>query len=111
MLPTALGRMAHSLNVFRHHPHARPHDLQEPAPHGEPGLAAAVPYGQGPPAEERHEGRVIGQDAHLTVERRGDDGVRVAVEHSRLRRDYRDSHHEPASFFAFSTASSIVPTM
>ena len=54
---------------------------------------------------------MAGKDTDFSVKRRRHDGVGVAVEHSRLGGDDRDPHHELASFLAFSTASSIPPTM
>jgi hypothetical protein len=54
---------------------------------------------------------MIGQNADLTIERGRDHRVGIAVEHRGLGGDYRDSHHELASFFDFSTASSIPPTI
>jgi hypothetical protein len=54
---------------------------------------------------------MAGKDTDFSVERRCHNGISVAVEHSRLGGNDRDSHHELASFLAFSTASSIPPTM
>ena len=71
----------------------------------------AASHPQATLAQQRHEGRVARQNADFTVECRRGDGICFAVEHSRLRRDDRDPHHELESFLAFSTASSIVPTM
>lgn len=71
----------------------------------------AASHSQATIAEQSHEGCVAGQNPDLAVECGRSDGIRIAVEHSRLRRDDRDPHHELESFLAFSTASSIVPTM
>jgi hypothetical protein len=99
------------LNVFGYHPHAIVDYLKKPTPKGEAIDVFRAPHGQRPLAQQSHEGGMIGQDPDLAIERWGDDRVGVAVEHRGLRRDYCDSHHELASFFDFSTASSMPPTM
>src|ERR1044071_5358732 len=109
--PQTLRRMRLSLYVFGNHAHSIVHDLEETTAHFEPIYRVRAPYGQRPLAQQRHERSVIRQDADLAVERRRHDGVRFTVEHRGLGRDNRDLHHELASFLAFSTASSMPPTM
>jgi hypothetical protein len=99
------------LNVFGHDTNAIASDLQKPTSHQKFGDAAFAPHLESAAAEQRHERRMAGKDADFTVKRRRYHSVGVAVEHSRLRGDDRDSHHELASFLAFSTASSMPPTM
>ena len=86
-------------------------DLKESATHQKSCGAAPAAHREGAATEQRHERRVAGKDTDFAVERRRHYGVGVAVEHSRLGGNDRDSHHEAASFLAFSTASSIPPTM
>src|SRR6476646_4426943 len=109
--PQTLRRMRLSLYVFGHHAYPIVHDLKEPTANFEPAHRVRAPHRQRPLAQQRHERSVIRQDADLAVEGRRHDGVRFTVEHRGLRRDNRDLHHELASFLAFSTASSIAPTM
>jgi hypothetical protein len=99
------------LYVFGDHPNAVASDLQETATHQKLRNAAPAADPQGAAAEQRHERRVPGKNTYFSVERRRHDGVGVAVEHSGLGGDDRDTHHALASFFAFSTASSMPPTM
>jgi hypothetical protein len=99
------------LNVFGYHPDAIVDYLQKPTTNGEEIDAFRATHGQRPLAQQGHEWSMIGQDPDLAIERGRDDRVGVAVEHRGLRRDYRDPHHELASFFDFSTASSMPPTM
>jgi hypothetical protein len=110
-MPTTLRFMSGSLDVFRNNPHPITDDLEEPTSHCKPGHAPAVPNRERALAKQGHEWRVVGKDPHLSIERRRRDGIRVAVEDSRLRGDDRDSHHALASFLAFSTTSSMPPTM
>ena len=100
-----------SLYVFGHHAYPIVHDLEKPTPNREPPRSAGAPYGERPLSQERHERCVIWQDADFAVEGGRDDRVRFTVEHRRFGRDHRDLHHELASFLAFSTASSMPPTM
>jgi hypothetical protein len=99
------------LYVFGDDANAVASDLQESATHQKLRNTAPAAYLEGAAAQQRHERGVTGKDTNLTVKRRRHYGVGVAVEHSCLRGDDRDSHHEVASFLAFSTASSIPPTM
>lgn len=103
--------MSGSLDVFRNNPHPITNDLEEPTSHCKAGHALCLPNPERALPEQGHEWRVVGKNPHLPVERRRRDGIRIAVEDSRLRRDDRDSHHALASFLAFSTTSSIPPTM
>src|SRR5689334_23043840 len=100
-----------SLYVFGHDPDPIVHDLEEPSTNRESIHRVGPSDGQRPLAQERHERSMIRQNADLTVEGGRDDGVRFTVEHRGLRRDHSDLHHELASFFDFSTASSMPPTM
>ena len=62
-------------------------------------------------AKQGHEGSMMGQDAHLAIIRRRIHRVGFPIEDGRFGRDDRDPHHVLAIFLAFSTASSIPPTM
>jgi hypothetical protein len=86
-------------------------DLQEAAIDLKPVLRTRVPDNECPATKESHERSVVGQDADLPVIGGRDDRVRLAVKHRGRRRDDRNVHHALASFRAFSTASSIPPTM
>ena len=97
--------------MFGDHPHAVASDLQETATHQKLRNAASAAHPEGAATKQCHERRVAGKNTHFSVKRRRHDGVGVAVEHSRLRGDDRDPHHELASFLDFSTASSMPPTM
>jgi hypothetical protein len=99
------------LYVFRDDADAIADDLEKTAADREASHGCRASNGEHPLAEQRHERRVVRQNPHLAVERRRDNRVGIAVEHSGLGGNNRDSHHELASFFAFSTASSIPPTM
>ena len=95
--------------VLRDDPNLVVHDLEkstldaESRPRAEPEVALA---------EKGHHRRVTREDADLTVERRGDDGIRRPLEQHRFRRDDRDGEHDqPCSFLAFSTTSSMPPAM
>jgi len=103
--------MRFSLYVFGHHAHPIIHDLEEPTANHETIQRLSASHRERSLPEQRHERCVIRQDADLAIERGRDDRVRFPVEHRRLGRDHRDLHHELASFFAFSTASSMPPTM
>src|SRR5512138_1515088 len=109
--PQTLRRMRLSLYVFGHHAYPIVHDLEEPTANFEPVHRICASHGQRSLAQQRHERCVIRQDADLAVEGRRHHGVRFTVEHRGLGRDNRDLHHELASFLAFSTASSMPPTM
>jgi hypothetical protein len=100
-----------SLYVFGYHAYSIVHDLEEPTTNREPVDGSGVPHRERPLAKQSHERCVIRQDADFAVESGRDHRVCFPVEHRRLGRDHRDLHHEFASFFAFSTASSIPPTM
>src|SRR5262249_8376519 len=103
--------MGLSLNVFGDHAHPIVHDLKKSALNQESARALTPANAKPPLSEQGHERSVIRQYSDFAVERGRDDRVRVAVEHSRFRRDDRDLHHELASFLDFSTASSMPPTM
>ena len=103
--------MAASLNVFGDYTHPVVNNLQESAPYEKPTGALAAADDQGSLSHKCHERGMVRQNADLTVVRGRDDRVRLAVEHCRLGGDDRDSHHPLASFLAFSTASSMPPTM
>ena len=75
------------------------------------GVLVSGADGKNTGTEQGHEGGVMGQDAHLPVEGRRVHGVGLPIEDGRLRRDDRDPHHALAIFLAFSTASSMPPTM
>ncbi len=97
--------------MFGYHPDAIVDHLKKSTPNGEAIDLFRATHGQRPFAQEGHEWCMIGQDTDLTIERGRDDRVGVAVEHRGLGGDYRDPHHELASFLDFSTASSMPPTM
>ena len=97
--------------MLRHDPHPVIHDLEKPAANAEAPRGPSLPDDQRAGPEERHERGVARQDADLPVERRSDYGIGFAVKHRRFGRNHCDMHHELASFCAFSTASSIPPTM
>jgi hypothetical protein len=97
--------------MFGDYTHPVVHDLEKPAPNEESAHALATADHELAFSQECHERSVIRQYAHFPIERRCDDRVRFAVEHTRFRADDRDLHHELASFLAFSTASSMPPTM
>jgi hypothetical protein len=103
--------MGGSLNVFGYHPDAIIDYLKKSTPNGEAIDLLRAAYRQRALAQQGHERCMIGQNADLTIERGRDHRVGIAVEHRGLGGDYRDSHHELASFFDFSTASSIPPTI
>jgi hypothetical protein len=100
-----------SLYVFGDHAHPIIDDLEESATNLESTGGPALPDRQHSLAEQGHERGMVRQDADLAVERGRNDCVRLSIEYRRFRRDNGDLHHDPASFFAFSTASSIPPTM
>ena len=54
---------------------------------------------------------MVGQDADLAIVGGRREAIGLPVEDGRLRRDDRDAHHDVAIFLAFSTASSMPPTM
>src|SRR5690242_942505 len=98
--------------LLRHDAHDVVDDLKKPAVDVEPPSALAT-HAQDTLAEESHQRRVAGENAHLAVERRRDDRVgRALVQHG-LGRDDGDVEHasQPCSFFAFSTTSSMPPAM
>ena len=97
--------------MFGYHPDAIVDYLKKSTTNGKAVDVFRATHSQRPLSQQSHEGSMIGQDPDLTIERRRDHGVGVAVEHRGLRRDYRDPHHELASFLDFSTASSMPPTM
>jgi len=97
--------------VFGDHPDPVACDLEETATHQKLRNAAGAANPEGTAAKQCHERRVPGKNTHFSVKRRRHDGVGIGVEHSRLGGDDRDTHHELASFLAFSTASSMPPTM
>jgi len=97
--------------VFRNHANLIADHLEKSTLDREFTESGAAAHSQPTSAEQSHEGCVARQNADLAVECRRGDRVRIAVEHSRLRGDDRDPHHELDSFLAFSTTSSIVPTM
>ena len=85
--------------------------LQETAADGERTLPAGDPHLQGTLAEERHEWGMVRQDAHLAIVRGHLEAFSLPVKDASVRRNDRDTHHDVAIFLAFSTASSIPPTM
>ena len=93
------------------HAHLIADYLKKPALDREFADTAALSHPQPTLAKQRHEGRVARENADFAVVCRRNDGIRIAVEHSRFGRDDRNPHHELESFLAFSTASSIVPTI
>ena len=103
--------MRRSLYVFGHHAHPIVHDLEEPTANHKPTYSLGASYRERSLPQQRHERCVIRQDADLAIECGRNYRVRFTVEHRRLGRDHRDTHHALASFFAFSTASSMPPTM
>src|SRR6476619_2560910 len=95
--------------ALRHDADLIVHDLEEPALDAE-ACARAEPKIAF--AEQGHHRCMPAEDAHLAVERRGDDGIRRPLEQHRFRRDDRDGQHDqPCSFLAFSTTSSMPPAM
>src|SRR5688500_12771001 len=97
--------------VLGHDPHLVVDDLQKAAldPEPLPGTRAEPKLAL---AEQRHHWGMAREDAHLSVERRGDDGLRGTLEQHGLRRDDRNGEHDqPCSFLAFSTTSSMPPAM
>jgi hypothetical protein len=112
VIPTISLRMVRvSVDVLRDYPHLVVHHLQESAADREPPGATVLPDHQGAFAEERHERGVVRQDADLAIMGGDHDRIRRPIKHRRFRRDHRHMHQALASFFAFSTASSIEPTM
>jgi hypothetical protein len=99
------------LNVFGYHPDAIVDYLEKSTPNGEVIDVVRATHGQCAFAQEGHEWCMTRQNTDLTIEGWRDHRVRIAVEHRGLGRDYRDPHHELASFLDFSTASSMPPTM
>jgi hypothetical protein len=76
--------MSFSFDVFGHDPDPVVHDLEKAAPDSEPTDCTSPTDAQRPGTEERHERRVIRQDADLTVEGGRDHRVRFTVEHRRI---------------------------
>lgn len=97
--------------MFGYHPDAIVDHLKKSTPNGEAINLLRATHGQCPFAQQGHKRCMIGQNADLTIEGGRDHRIRLAVEHRALGGDYRDSHHELASFLDFSTASSMPPTM
>lgn len=88
-----------------------PHDLQESATDGKRALPTGDPYQQGTLTEERHEWGVVRQDADLAVVGGYLKAFGLPVKDGAVRRNHRDAHHAAAILAAFSTASSMPPTM
>jgi hypothetical protein len=86
-------------------------DLKETTPHSKLVSRFPNPNGEFAVAEKRHERCMSGKDPHLPVVRRRPDGVGDALENRSFRRNNGDLHHADSSFFAFSTASPMPPTM
>src|SRR5205814_635223 len=107
--PKRLRRMRFSLNVFGDHAYLVFHHLQKPATYGEATDGSRTAHRQSTLAQQRHERRVVRQNADLTVEGRRHHRVRLPVEHRGLRRDHRDLHHDLASCSARLITSSIPP--
>src|SRR6476661_2110079 len=107
----SLRIMSVSSNVFGDHADPIVDDLQKPASNLEPVTGPALAHDEGSLAEQRHERSVVRQDADLAVVRGRDHRIGLAVKHGRLGRNHRDLHHALASLRAFSTASSMPPTM
>jgi hypothetical protein len=103
--------MSVSSNVFGDHADPIVDDLQKSASNLEPVIGPTLPHDESSLAEQRHERSVVRQDADLAVVRGRDYRVRLAVKHGCFRRNHRDLHLALASLRAFSTASSIPPTM
>lgn len=97
--------------MFGDHPDPVASDLEKTATHQKLRNAASAADPKGAAAKQCHERGVPGKNTYFSVKRRRYHGVGVAVEHSRLGGDDRDTHHALASFLAFSTASSMPPTM
>lgn len=85
--------------------------LEKPSCYLKTILSPAAPHGQGPFAEQGHEGSVAWQNPDQAVVRRRDDRIGGAVEDGLLGRDDGDVHQELAIFFAAATTSSIPPAM
>jgi hypothetical protein len=103
--------MSLSRDVLRDDPDSIVDDLKKAAIDLKPVLQTRMPDKKCPATKECHERSVIGQNADLPIEGGRDDRVRLAVKHRSIGRDDRNVHHALASFLAFSTASSMLPTM
>jgi hypothetical protein len=103
--------MSLSGDVFRYDPDRVIDDLKKTAVDLEPILGASTADHKSPAAQESHERCVMRQNADQPIKSWRDHRVRLAVKHRGIGRDHSNVHHALASFFAFSTASSIPPTM
>jgi hypothetical protein len=73
--------MIFSFDVFSDDPDPVVHDLEKSALNGEPTHLTSPTNAQRPYAEERHERRVVRQDADLAIIGGRDDRVGLTVEH------------------------------
>ena len=97
--------------VFGHYAYSIVHDLEKSTANHESTHRLGAPHRERALPQKCHERCVIRQDTDLAVEGGRYDRVRFTVEHSRFGGNHRDMHHELASFLAFSTASSMPPTI
>jgi hypothetical protein len=103
--------MSRFCDAIRHNPDPILGYLKESPCYLKTILSTATPHGQGPLAEQGHEGRVARQDPDQAVVRRRDHRIGGAVEDGLLGRYDRDVHQELAIFFAAATTSSMPPAM
>jgi hypothetical protein len=76
--------MSFSFDVFSDDPHPVVHDLEKATFDGEPTHLTTPADAQRTCTEERHERRVIRQDADLSIESGRDHRIRFTVEHRRI---------------------------
>jgi hypothetical protein len=76
--------MSFSFDVFSDDPDPVIHDLEKATLDGEPTHLTAPTDAQRTGTEERHERRVIRQDADLSIESGRDHSVRFTVEHRHI---------------------------
>jgi hypothetical protein len=100
-----------SFHLFRHDADDIVDSLEKATIHMELVLVFSGAHGKDTRSEQGHEGRMMGQNTHLAVVGRRIDRVGLAVKDGSFWRDDRDPHHALAIFLAFSTTSSIPPTM
>ncbi|HEU4525692.1 MAG TPA: hypothetical protein VFR62_11765 [Gemmatimonadales bacterium] len=77
--------MSFSFDVFGHDPDPVVHDLEKTAFDGEPTHQSSPTDAQRPGTQERHERRMVRQNADLTIEGGRDYRVGLTIELRRLR--------------------------
>ena len=97
--------------MFSHDTHAVVDHLKESAADLEAAGAITLADDEIARTQKGHHRGVPWQDPDRPVIGRRPEGVGLTIKDGRIGRDDRDVHHALASFLAFSTASSIPPTM